>query len=395
MKDDNVVRPARRWSWGRREAGGEAVTAETPERLRRRSLLAAAGVLGLTGGAVTVATTTRSQPASAAEGVTKRITIYAVALPGNQFGYGLTPETASIPGPVLEMYEGDTLEITLVNTTNQRLSIHPHGVDYSTESDGAPFNNSFNAPGETRKYVWRSHEMTAAAGRRFTPGSAGYWHYHDHAMGTDHGTAGLIKGLYGALVVRRRGDILPDKQFTVVFNDMQINNKAAPNTPMFEANLGQRVEWIAIGHGNFFHTFHLHAHRWADNRTGYLEGPSDPSPVVDNKDLNPGNSFGFQVVAGEAVGPGAWMYHCHVQSHSDTGMAGIFLVRNADGTMPPGAQEAIDRFNGHQHTAAAAASAAAGSRAAGEGKTSLPAAPESQAGGADRTQTHVHGGTGS
>ncbi|MBL7258078.1 multicopper oxidase domain-containing protein [Paractinoplanes lichenicola] len=344
-----------------RAGGGE------PQQLRRRSLLAAAGVLGVTGGAVAVATTTRSEPAQAAEGVTKRITIYAVALPGNQFGYGLTPDTATIPGPILEMYEGDTLEITLVNTTNQRLSIHPHGVDYSTESDGAPFNASFNAPGETRKYTWRSHEMTATTGRRFLPGSAGYWHYHDHAMGTDHGTAGLIKGLYGALIVRRRGDILPDKQFTVVFNDMQINNKVAPNTPMFEANLGQRVEWVAIGHGNFFHTFHLHAHRWADNRTGYLEGPSDPTHVVDNKDLNPGNSFGFQVIAGEAVGPGAWMYHCHVQSHSDTGMAGIFLVRNADGTMPPGAQEAIDRFNGHQHAAAAKASA----------------------------QTHVHEGTGS
>jgi len=53
------------------------------------------------------------------------------------------------------------------------------------------------------------------------------------------------------------------------------------------------------------------------------------------------------VIAGEFVGPGAWMYHCHVQQHSDTGMAGIFLVRNADGSMPPAAQADIDRFRGH------------------------------------------------
>ncbi|WP_127500584.1 multicopper oxidase domain-containing protein [Actinoplanes solisilvae] len=354
MTDDNVVN-------GERQA-----------HLPRRNLLAAAGVLGLTAGAVTVATTTRSEPARAAAGVTKKITIYAEALPNNQVGYGLTPGGATVPGPVLEMYEGDTLEITLVNTTNQRLSIHPHGVDYSTDSDGAPFNGSFNNPGETRKYIWRSHEMTATTGRRFTPGSAGYWHYHDHALGGDHGTGGLIRGLYGALIVRRRGDILPDKQFTVVFNDMTINNKVAPNTPMFEANLGEKVEWIAIGHGNFFHTFHLHAHRWADNRTGYLESLTDPSQVIDNKDLNPGNAFGFQVIAGEAVGPGAWMYHCHVQGHSDGGMAGVFLVRNADGTMPPGAQEAIDRFQGHQHAAA-----------------------QKAAQNAQNAETHAHGGTGS
>jgi hypothetical protein len=81
-----------------------------------------------------------------------------------------------------------------------------------------------------------------------------------------------------------------------------------------------------------------------------LESVSDPSPTIDNKDLNPGSSFGFQVLAGEGVGPGAWMYHCHVQNHSDGGMAGIFLVRNADGSMPPGAQEAIHRFQGHTHT---------------------------------------------
>jgi FtsP/CotA-like multicopper oxidase with cupredoxin domain len=136
----------------------------------------------------------------------------------------------------------------------------------------------------------------------------------------------------------------------------------APDTPMFEANLGQRVEWIAVGHGNLFHTFHLHAHRWADNRTGMLEGPADPSAVIDNKDLNPGSSFGFQVLAGEGVGPGVWMYHCHVQSHADGGMVGLFLVRNADGSMPPGAEDAIHRFQGHAHSAASkkAANKAAG-----------------------------------
>ncbi|WP_418606700.1 multicopper oxidase domain-containing protein [Georgenia sp. SUBG003] len=281
-------------------------------------------------------------------GETRRITMYAETLPGNMVGYGLAPGEATVPGPVLEMWEGDTLEIELVNTTDKRLSIHPHGVDYDVDSDGSPFNASFNEPGETRTYVWRSHAPYRSGGQ-WVPGSAGYWHYHDHAMGTDHGTGGVMAGLYGALVVRRKGDVLPDRQFTVVFNDMTVNNRVAPDTPMFEANLGERVEFIAIGHGNTFHTFHLHAHRWANNRTGILEGPNDPSQVIDNRDLNPGDSFGFQVLAGDSVGAGAWMYHCHVQFHSDGGMAGIFLVRNADGSMPDGAQEAIDRFQHHGH----------------------------------------------
>ncbi|PRX46583.1 multicopper oxidase [Prauserella shujinwangii] len=280
------------------------------------------------------------------QGETRRITMYAEELPSGDIGYGLRPGGATVPGPVLEMYEGDTLEIDLVNNTDHRLSIHPHGVDYSVDSDGSPMNASFNLPGETKRYVWRTREPFKRNGV-WMPGSAGYWHYHDHAMGTPHGTQGLVRGLYGALIVRREGDLLPDRQFTVVFNGMHINNRMAPHTPMFEARHGERVEFVAIGHGDFFHTFHLHAHRWADNRTGFLSGPDDPTPVVDNKDLNPGSSFGFQVIAGEGVGPGAWMYHCHVQNHSDQGMAGIFLVRNADGSMPPGAQDAIDRFHNH------------------------------------------------
>lgn len=278
---------------------------------------------------------------------TRHITVYAEALPGGQYGYGLTPGKATIPGPVLEMWEGDTLQVELVNNTDKRLSIHPHGVDYATDSDGSPFNDSFNEPGETRTYVWKSHKPKQRADGTWMAGSAGYWHYHDHAMGGEHGTEGLRKGLYGALVVRREGDPLPDRQHTVVFNDMTINNKVAPDTPMLEANKGEKVEFIAIGHGDQLHTFHVHAHRWADNRTGWLTGPDDPSRVIDTRDLNPGSSFGFQVIAGEGVGAGAWMYHCHVQFHSDGGMAGIFLVRNADGSMPAGAQDAIDRFHEH------------------------------------------------
>jgi FtsP/CotA-like multicopper oxidase with cupredoxin domain len=284
---------------------------------------------------------------AAAAGQLRQITLYAEQLPGsNLVGYALEPGKPTIPGPLLEIYEGDTLEIELVNNTDQRLSIHPHGVNYDTNSDGAPFNGSFNNPRETRVYTWRTRTTYQRDGV-YMPGSAGYWHYHDHAMGGDHGTGGLMRGLYGGLIVRKRGDLLPDRQYTVVFNEQTINNKVAPDTPMFVANQGERVEWICIGHGNLLHTFHLHAHRWADTRTGMLASASDNSPVIDNKNLDPGSSFGFQVIAGEGVGPGAWMYHCHVQGHSDAGMAGIFLVNNPDGSMPPGAQEAIDRFHGH------------------------------------------------
>ena len=318
--------------------------------LSRRSVLAGAavGVVAPAAVASTVPPVAAGSSAGSAKGITRQITIYAEKV-GTGYGYGLEPGKATIPGPLLEIYEGDTLEIELVNNADKRLSIHAHGVNYDVDSDGSPLHLSYNEPGETRTYTWTTRTRYQAAGTRWMPGSAGYWHYHDHAMG-DHGTGGLIAGLYGGLIVRKRGDLLPDRQYTVVFNDMTINNRMAPDTPMFEANQGERVEWICIGHGGMPHTFHLHGHRWADNRTGMFNGDNDQTTVVDNKNLDPGASFGFQVIAGEGVGPGVWMYHCHVQFHADGGMVGLWLVRNPDGSMPPGAQDAIDRFQNHGHS---------------------------------------------
>jgi FtsP/CotA-like multicopper oxidase with cupredoxin domain len=108
-----------------------------------------------------------------------------------------------------------------------------------------------------------------------------------------------------------------------------------------------------IGHGELFHTFHLHGHRWSDNRTGQPSGPTDPTPIIDNKVVGPADSFGFQIIAGEHVGPGAWMYHCHVQGHSDAGMAGVFVVKTEEGLLTQATVEGLRAFKqqhgGHDH----------------------------------------------
>jgi FtsP/CotA-like multicopper oxidase with cupredoxin domain len=276
---------------------------------------------------------------------TDSMDLFAENLKHGRIGYGRTEETARIPGPTIQMQEGDCLQINLVNDTNERLSFHPHGVDYTVESDGTPLNKSCVAPGTSRTYVIQAHAATTRTDGSIEPGSAGYWHYHDHCKGTPHGTTGIRKGLFGALIVRRAGDPVPDRApHVLVMQGRTFNLKKAPHTPTVEADLGERVEFVVIGHGELFHTFHLHGHRWADNRTGTLLTPTDETRIIDNKDVGPADSFGFQVIAGERVGPGSWMYHCHVQGHSDAGMAGIFLVKGPTGRVSKGTREALDRW---------------------------------------------------
>ena len=201
--------------------------------------------------------------------------LFAERLADDQIGYGLEKGKATVPGPLIELVEGDTLHVEFENTTDVAVSLHPHGVDYDRANDGTKMNDSVVEPGKKRTYTWRTHAPGKRKDGTYRPGSAGYWHYHDHVVGTEHGTGGIRAGLYGPVVVRREGDILPDARFTIVFNDMTINN--LPKGPDFKVTVNDRVEIIMITHGEYYHTFHMHGHRWADNRTGLLEGPGDPS----------------------------------------------------------------------------------------------------------------------
>ncbi len=276
---------------------------------------------------------------------TEVVSLFAVNLDGGKVGYGFTPESASVPGPTLELTEGTCMQVNLVNDSTDRVGFHAHGVDYSFKSDGTPMSSSCVPSGESRTYVINAHAPGTRADGTIQAGSAGYWHYHDHCLGGPHGSDGLRKGLFGALIVRRPGDREPDRPANVlVMSGTSFNLKKAPKTPIIKANQGETIEFVVIGHGELFHTFHLHAHRWANTRTGYLDGPTDNSLVIDNKSLGPADSFGFQVVAGEGVGPGAWMYHCHVQSHSDAGMVGIFLVRTPEGVVTKASKRALTRW---------------------------------------------------
>lgn len=158
--------------------------------------------------------------------------------------------------------------------------------------------------------------------------------------GTAHGTAGAAAGLVGAVIVRRPGDPVPDRTYVVAMGpEATINLRRFPATDcegdpsLAEASntcmvgrAGERIEFAVIGFGNEFHTFHLHGHSWVDNRTGIVSDRLDDTRVIDTKALGPAESFGFQITAGEAVGPGAWMLHCHIQAHSDAGMTTFFHV---------------------------------------------------------------------
>src|SRR3954454_7178423 len=121
---------------------------------------------------------------------------------------------ASMPGPTFEGEVGDTIVVHFRNGDEkfeQPLTVHPHGVRYNPEYDGAYLGDftragGFVAPGEEFTYVYEC-----------TPDSVGVWPYHDH--GPNH-TLNTLRGLFGAIVVRPKGAKAPDVETVLHFHSL-------------------------------------------------------------------------------------------------------------------------------------------------------------------------------
>ena len=111
---------------------------------------------------------------------------------------GVTTEAfaynGQVPGPTLDVREGDHVIVHFKNDLPEPTTVHWHGIHLPFESDGSPFHPI--KPGETHDY-----EFTVR------PGTAGTYWYHPHP---DHRTGFAIgKGLFGAIVVHAADDPLP------------------------------------------------------------------------------------------------------------------------------------------------------------------------------------------
>lgn len=293
---------------------------------------------------------------------THNIVMSAEHLPDGRLGYKMISHTIeadgdgsidvtdrysanpSIPGPTIIIDEGDEVFVQLQNNLGEGcVSIHTHGVHYFPESDGTlqavnGVEDSCSTTTTPKTFHWSAAK-----------GTAGTWPYHDHTFGSEIGSE--LEGLYGTLIVndgktealvdgkiKNVKDQDLDKEFVLwmqgtSFYGMEIDHKnGGKQTPLWlnptiKAKLNDEVRFHVIGIGSEFHTFHIHGHRWLQDGT---------TNVIDVQEVGPLTKTTFVVKAGEGVGDGRWMYHCHVFAHMEAGMTGIFEVTTTDQPSEPG-----------------------------------------------------------
>src|SRR5215210_4743535 len=125
----------------------------------------------------------------------------------------------TIPGPVVSVDQGDTVEFTLINQGQVIHSMDFHAGDGTTQAVGsnASEHGSNVQPGESVTWRW-------------TPTRAGAFYYHCGADGLNGVWEHIANGMYGGVVVHPQ-DERPAKEFYVVFGEIYTNNAQGLFTP--------------------------------------------------------------------------------------------------------------------------------------------------------------------
>jgi len=282
-------------------------------------------------------------------------------------------EHEGILGPILRAEVGDTIKILFKNNAARPYSMHPHGVFYDKDSEGAPYDDGTSGadkeddavpPGKTHTYTWKVPER---AGPGPNDPSSIVWLYHSHTSELKDVESGLV----GAMIITRRGmadeDGKPkdvDREFVCLFllwdenvswyldHNIQtfttdpkkvkklefapvddqgnfsglgsgftvanakfaINGYIYGTGPMMTMKKGERVRWYLVALGE---QFSVHTPHWHGNVVLHDGKRTDVVPLMqaqmETVDMVPDN-------------PGIWMFHCHIDDHMDAGMVTLYKV---------------------------------------------------------------------
>ncbi|HEY1867203.1 MAG TPA: multicopper oxidase domain-containing protein, partial [Candidatus Cybelea sp.] len=215
-----------------------------------------------------------------------------------------------VPGPVLEVKQGDSITIDFTNEIATDDSIHLHGVhDIPVSMDGVG--------GISQALVPRGGHFVY----HFVADQPGTFIYHTH-----DDQAMLDSGLYGAIVVEPSSPRAIERGLAHNFlemisswqiqsgteNHFTLNGREYPATRALEVRKGDRfrIRWINIS-GEEFHTMHTHGHY--QQIIARDAAPVDYRDVEDTVLISPGQRV--DVVVKADAKPGTWLIHCHVMDH--------------------------------------------------------------------------------
>jgi FtsP/CotA-like multicopper oxidase with cupredoxin domain len=246
-----------------------------------------------------------------------------------------------VPGPLIHVREGDTVELTVNNLTSLPHTIHWHGILQrgTWEMDGVPdMTQKGIQPGDSYTY-------------KYVADPSGTMWYHCHVNVNEHVS---MRGMWGPLIVEPRNPQPVEKEITKdyilmmsewasawadkpgqggmpgdVFDFFTINGKSFPDTQPIRVKKGDVIRLRLFATGDGFHAIHIHGHVF---EIAFKDGHPLPAPIkADTVVVGPGERYDIII---RCDNPGRWMIHDHIDSHTMNGHTphgGIMTVIEYDG----------------------------------------------------------------
>lgn len=249
-------------------------------------------------------------------------------LPGlfiNGWGYN-----GSIPGPTIQVYTGDRVNIRVINHLPEATSVHWHGLDVPNDMDGVPEIEPSPKiePGEYFDYKFT---ITNPPGTHM---------YHTHF----NSPVQQMMGLGGAFIIlnRRNSNVQRDyflmlQEFTVTglsmgeitpgiydldpmshdFNFFTMNGRCFPYVTPLQVKEGEKVR-IRLGNfGHDAHPIHIHGHQFSVSASDGNTIPVQNRLIKSTVNVASGETYDVEF---KANNPGKWPFHCHIPHHMSNNM---------------------------------------------------------------------------
>ncbi len=222
----------------------------------------------------------------------------------------------SMPGPTIEVNQGDRVRIWVHNDLPESTGIHWHGLEVPVALDGVPgLTQPPIPPGGAQAYEFTLHQN-------------GTYFYHSHdGMQDGMGMVGLfvihptaaheprVDRDFGLIIQEWAilpGSTIPNTM-SMEFNLFTINGRAAPYITPLVCKLGERVRIRMVNFSGIDH-HPMHLHGMTFFVTGTEGGRIQPTAWI------PGNTVLIGVAQAREIefianNPGDWMLHCHMFHH--------------------------------------------------------------------------------
>ena len=257
-------------------------------------------------------------------------------------------------GPTIRAEVGDTIIIKFKNDCDFPTTMHPHGVFYNKDSEGAPYSDGSKGkdkkddgvpPGYEHTYTWYVPER---AGPASMDGSTAMWMYHSHANeATD-----IQAGLMGFMVITAKGlanpDATPIDVDQELFFNFQIFDES--QSPCFNRNLKRygKAPYPDPTDAKFKKSntkYAINGYIFGNNPMPKIKKDSRVRWNIMSMELHTphwhGNTFVTDGMRMDIIGllhaemkvvdmvpdnVGIWLYHCHVPDHFHNGMVTRYEV---------------------------------------------------------------------